>query len=116
MIKDIEEAELLQLWYLSRMSRVAEMRFLIFKGQGSTRVCDQTRRSFLFFGRYWEADLWDSVLFELLNAHRQATGTRGTRAVLTRLATSLSSYIKECKHSLQLRELLRKQDNMICHR
>lgn len=114
MITDTEEAQLLQLWYLSRMSRVAAG--LIFKGQNSTRVCDQMCRMFCSFGRYWEADLWDSVFFELLNAHHQATGTRGTRAVLTRLATLLSSYIKDDKRSRQLRELLRKQDNMICYR
>ncbi|CAN0441730.1 unnamed protein product [Ectocarpus sp. 12 AP-2014] len=66
--------------------------------------------------RYWEVDLWDTIFSELLNSDYRTTDTAGTNETLLRLEESLTSYLNVDHRSRDLKDCLRRQDNMIFNR
>lgn len=68
----------------------------------------------LMLDRYWEVDLWDNVFDQLLNSDSRESGESGTATILARLEDLLTAYMRDCPSRLrELRELLRRQDNML---
>ncbi|CAN0139013.1 unnamed protein product [Scytosiphon promiscuus] len=62
--------------------------------------------------RYWEVDIWDNLFNELLNSGLRATGVAGPDTVFGQLEESLTSYLRVYQRSRELKECLRRQDNM----
>ncbi|CAM9995135.1 unnamed protein product [Ectocarpus sp. 6 AP-2014] len=66
--------------------------------------------------RYWEVDLWDKIFSELLNSDYRAADTAGNNEALLRLEESLTSYLNVDHRSRDLKDCLRRQDNMFSNR
>lgn len=82
-----------------------------------TAVNDLYPDTLLLLDRYWEVDLWDTLLDELLNVDHREVHMAGTTTILGRLECLFMSYIKGCpQRSRELRELLVRQDNMLLNR
>lgn len=69
----------------------------------------------LFPDRYWEAELWDNLFDKLLNVDiHSSDAADDTASLLAHLASHLRSYVYHSpKRSMELQELLKKQDRII---
>ncbi|CAM9777395.1 unnamed protein product [Hapterophycus canaliculatus] len=66
--------------------------------------------------RYWEVDLWDNLFNKLLNSGCRASGVAGAITILSHLEESLTSYLRVYQRSRELKDCLRRQDNMFSNR